>query len=428
MVTTQVPAAPSARIGCIDGLRGLALLGILPMNILVFGLPLQSYTSPVADGAVEGAGLAAYVAGELLVEGAMRALFAMLFGAGIAMLGTGERAKGAAIYYRRQFLLLCIGLVDLFVLLWIGDILIAYALAGMVLYPCRKWRPKALFVAAGLTFLSLAMLHGAIFAVLTIVPERAAAVEERIAAGEEVSAGERRLLDGWSEAEAELAPTDGVDEQEALRFTGSYWQSFAANAALFGDVWPLVPFMLWDSTACMLLGLALFKTGVLPGDRSSRFYTVLAVVGLTTGLAVNGYEVAMKVGTGFAIQWTSGFAPTYDLGRVSWALGIAAVTVIAFRRGWLPRLRDGLTVVGRMALTNYILQSALALAIFHDLGLGLWNDLARLQLYMIVLAQWVVHVAFSIWWLQRFRFGPLEWLWRSLTYGRIQMAAARPGA
>lgn len=425
-MTKQVPVPPSARIRCIDGLRGLALLGILPMNILVFGLPLQSYTSPVADGAVAGADLAAYVAGELLVEGAMRALFSMLFGAGIAMLATGERAKGAAIYYRRQILLLCVGLVDVLVLLWIGDILIPYALVGMILYPCRNWRPKALFVAAGLTFASLALLHGAMFAVLTIVPERAKAVEERIAAGEEVSAGERSLLDGWSEVEAELVPTDEIDEQEARRFRGSYSESFAANAAMFRDLWPLVLYILWDSSACMLLGLALLKTGVLRGDRSQRFYTVLAVVGVTTGLAVNGYEVAMKVGTDYSIQWTSGFAPTYDLGRVSWALGIAAITVIAFRRGWLARVGDGLVAVGRMALTNYILQSALALVIFHDLGLGLWNDLARHQLYMVVLAQWFVHVAVSTWWLRRFRFGPLEWLWRSLTYGRIEMAT-RPG-
>ena len=425
-MTKQVPVPPSARIRCIDGLRGLALLGILPMNILVFGLPLQSYTSPVADGAVAGADLAAYVAGELLVEGAMRALFSMLFGAGIAMLATGERAKGAAIYYRRQILLLCVGLVDVLVLLWIGDILIPYALVGMILYPCRNWRPKALFVAAGLTFASLALLHGAMFAVLTIVPERAKAVEERIAAGEEVSAGERSLLDGWSEVEAELVPTDEIDEQEARRFRGSYSESFTANAAMFRDLWPLVLYILWDSSACMLLGLALFKTGVLRGARSQRFYTVLAVVGVTTGLAVNGYEVAMKVGTDYSIQWTSGFAPTYDLGRVSWALGIAAITVIAFRRGWLARVGDGLVAVGRMALTNYILQSALALVIFHDLGLGLWNDLARHQLYMVVLAQWFVHVAVSTWWLRRFRFGPLEWLWRSLTYGRIEMAT-RPG-
>ena len=197
--------------------------------------------------------------------------------------------------------------------------------------------------------------------------------------------------------------------------------------ALFLELWALVVFILWDSSACMLLGLALFKTGVLRGDRSPRFYTVLAVACLATGLAVNGYEVAMKIGTDYSIRWTSGFAPTYDLGRVSWALGIAAVTVIAFRRGWLARTCDGLAAVGRMALTNYILQSVLALAIFHDLGLGLWNDLARHELYLIVLAQWIVHFAFSTWWLRRFRFGPLEWLWRSLTYGRIEMAA-RPGS
>ena len=117
--------------------------------------------------------------------------------------------------------------------------------------------------------------------------------------------------------------------------------------------------------------------------------------------------------------------PTNDIGRVSMALGYAALVMIVCSRGWLARVRYGLAAAGRMALSNYILQSIFGLVLFHEFGLGLWNDLARSALYVIVFAQWAVMIEFSIWWLRRYRFGPLEWLWRSLTYGRFQPMAVR---
>ena len=167
---TRAPIAPSSRIESIDVVRGFALLGILLMNILAFGLPSRAYFDPSVDGALAGADFGAYVTVELLVEGVMRALFSMLFGAGVVILATGERAKGAAVYYRRQLLLLAFGLLDAFVLLWAGDVLVAYALAGLVLYLCRNWQPKALLVTAGLVFAYLATVYGGLFMLLS-VPE-----------------------------------------------------------------------------------------------------------------------------------------------------------------------------------------------------------------------------------------------------------------
>ena len=134
----------------------------------------------------------------------------------------------------------------------------------------------------------------------------------------------------------------------------------------------------------------------------------------------------MKVTSGFDLKWVSGASvPTNDLGRVSMGLGYASLVMIICARGWLGRVRYGLAAAGRMALSNYILQSIFGLLLFHDIGLGLWNELARSELYVIVLAQWAVMIEFSIWWLRRYRFGPLEWLWRSLTYGRFQPMAVR---
>ena len=406
------PVAPAVRIESIDVVRGFALLGILLLNILGFGLPSRAYYDPSVDGALAGIDFQVFVGVELFAEGAMRALFSMLFGAGVAILVSGERAKSASVYYRRQLLLLAFGLIDAFVLLWAGDILFAYALAGLVLYFCRNWSAKALFATAALVFAYLATIYSGIFVMLSVP----------------AYTDDPAALEGWRQTKASFVPTAAQLAQERLIFEGNYWQAFVANSGpvlrLYTQGLPLVLF--WDALACMLLGMGLYKTGVLRGERRIPFYVVLGVCGFGVGLAVNAFEVSMKVGSGFALAWVSGASvPTNDLGRVAMAFGYLSLVMIVCARGWLPRIRFGLAAAGRMALSNYILQSLFGLVLFHEFGFGLWNELARHELYYVVLAQWAVMIVFSIWWLGRFRFGPLEWLWRSLTYGRFQPMAVR---
>ena len=417
------PTVPSERIQALDTIRGFALLGILLMNILAFGLPSRAYFNPSVDGALSGADFGVFCVVDLLVEGVMRAVFSMLFGVGIALTASRQtRPKGVGIYYRRQFLLLGIGLVDTFVLLWTGDILVSYALAGMVLYVCRNWRPRNLGIAAGCIFAYLAIAYAAIFLILSWGPVQATAVQTRITAGQAVSAEDRARLDAWVELQAAVHPSESIRAREALKFEGSYRQSFVANAEEAGEMYILfLPvFAIWDAAACMLLGMALYKTGFFQGLYSLRRYTLVAVLGFACGLTVNGFELAMKIGSGYAPQWVSGASVfTSDLGRVPMALGFVCVAMIAWQCDWFARPRRVLAAVGRMALTNYILQSVFGLVIFHDFGLGLWNELTRHQLYYIVLVEWLVLIWFSSWWLGRYRFGPLEWLWRSLTYGRM---------
>ena len=418
-----VPVAPAERIEAIDVVRGFALLGILLLNILAFGLPFRAYFDPTTDGATTGLDFAVYVGVELGAEGVLRALFSMLFGAGVVIFATGPRAKPAGIYYRRQLLLLAFGVFDALVLLWTGDILMLYALAGMALYPLRNWSAKALFATAGLVFGYLLVVYGGLFLLLTELPAQAAAVEARLAAGEAVSAEERAVLGEWAELRANFYPAAEALANERTKFGADYAAAFAANVREVGAllaIWPL--YLFWDALGCMLLGMALFKTGTLRGRRSVSFYRRLAVVGIGVGLAVNGLEVALKVRSGYAVQWVSGISVvTQDFGRVALALGYVGVIALVCLSGALAKLRSALAAVGRMALTNYLLQSALALVVFHGFGLALWNELPRHQLYGVVLAEWLVCIAFSVLWLRRYRYGPLEWLWRTLTYG------ARPG-
>ena len=334
---TPAPVAPDNRIEGLDVIRGFALLGILLLNILAFGLPFRAYFDPSVDGSVTGIDFGVFFAVDLLFEGAMRALFAMLFGAGIALLAAGDRGINPGIHYRRQFLLLAIGLLDALVLLWTGDILICYALAGMALYLCRNWQPRRLIVAATLVFLYLAAFYSVVFFLLSTMPKEVEAIEDRIASGIEIAADERALVEDWTELEASFDPPEHIRAREAMKFEGSYPEAFAANAQELGETYVVaLPLLfLWDAVACMLLGMALFKMGVLQGNRCVRFYALLAAAGFAIGLTFNWFELSMKIGSGYAMQWVSGASTfTYDIGRVSMALGFASVVLIVCQRGW----------------------------------------------------------------------------------------------
>lgn len=386
------PCPPSERVETLDVTRGFALLGILLMNILAFGLPLRAAFDPSVNGAVAGLDWGVFALVELFAEGAMRALFSILFGAGVVIFATGANAKPARVYFRRQWLLLAFGLVNAFVLLFYGDILVLYALAGMLLYFARDWSPRRLVIAAGVLFACLAVVYAAVFLLASVEPEQ---------------------LTAELQSESESA-------REVEKFRSAYVQAFALNAGDVLEAYLELPLSMWDAVACMLLGMALCKSGVLTGARAPRYYVALAIAGFSAGLAINGFELAMKTNSGYALPWVWGPFVTYDLGRVSMALGFMALIVLGCARGWFEAARRALAAVGRMALTNYLLQSLIGLLVFHAVGWGLWNELPRHRLYLVVAVEWVVLTAFSVWWLKRFRFGPTEWLWRSLTYGRAQ--------
>ena len=172
------PTAPSARIESLDVVRGVALLGILLLNIL-YGLPGLSYFTPVADGALSGINFAAFVTVETLFEGVMRGLFSMLFGAGVALFADG---RGAGPYYRRQVLLLGFGVFNALVLMFSGDILVTYALAGFILYFARNWRPRTLLIVAGVVYLWLGLLYGGLFSAASYIDQQAGADQASAAA------------------------------------------------------------------------------------------------------------------------------------------------------------------------------------------------------------------------------------------------------
>jgi uncharacterized protein len=415
------PTRPRERIVLLDALRGFALLGILLMNILGFGLLSPAYSNPgfdVAPGA--GADFWAWALVELFGEGSMRGLFSLLFGAGLVLFTTGSQARGAAVHYRRVLFLLLFGLFDAYVLLWFGDILVCYAICGALLYPLRDRSPRTLLILA----LLIGLLSSLSYAGLYFLLDYAKAAADTVAASPDPSALGAQVLEpaaAWDAFSADYLMGAAQLAEEQLARGGSYLTAFRWNAGMVNGMlfFVLPAFLLWDALMMMLLGMALYGRGVLRGGLSRRSAALWAAVGLGSGLAVNAAEVAQALRADldllavFAqLKWS------YHLGRVAMTLGYVGLIAWLLQAGILAGLLRRLAAVGRMALSNYLLHSLIALLLFTGAGLGLVGELSRAQLYAVVPAIWLLQLWLSPRWLSGRRFGPLEYLWRWLTYGR----------
>ena len=177
---------------------------------------------------------------------------------------------------------------------------------------------------------------------------------------------------------------------------------------------------LMECLGMMLLGMALLKYGVLTGAASPRVYATMMLVGYAIGLAVNLFETSNLIRDDFSVEALIQSYLTYDLGRIPMTLGHVGLIGLLYRTSALAAAMRALSAVGQMALTNYLTQSLICMFLFTGAGLALYGHLERHELYYVVAAIWVVQVIWSPLWLRRFRFGPLEWVWRSLTYWQRQ--------
>lgn len=419
------PVAGTERIESLDVLRGFALLGILLLNILGFGLHSAGYFNPlVGVGDNPTLNLAVWGGVNVFFEGAMRSLFSMLFGAGVVMFTTGlgsrsGQVKGAALHYKRNFWLLVFGVFDAYVLLWTGDILIVYAIAGALLYPLRNLAPRTLITLAAV----LLVLTSSFYTVSGIGLSMAREAAETVAAAPEAEHSEevRIMAEIWEEFAADYDPEDHAEELVKRR--GGYLEVAAFSARTMNEnLMFVVPiYMLWDALLMMLLGMAFYRLGILNGELSRQFYLRLAIAGFAVGVLANGYEMVRAIQSDFdLIVVFSYMQGTYHVGRLGMSLGWLGLVMLVCQSGAYAAMRGRLAAVGRTALSNYLLHSLICLYIFTGAGLGLVGELERWVLYPIVLVIWIAQLLVSPWWLERFAFGPAEWLWRSLTYGSRQ--------
>ncbi len=423
-VVTASPVTRKVRIRSIDTLRGVALLGILLMNIIAFGLPYASYFNPVFDSNLEGINLSTYIAMDIFVEGSMRGIFSMLFGAGFLLFITKPDTNEdlvRGLYFRRTVLLILIGVFNAYILVWPGDILFTYGVAGLLLYVFRHSSAKKLTLISGVIFALLAILHTASHMGSRGLREEVLEIEA-LPASTELNQVQQQTLAEWDTfLDQQLFTPELVEQDLQIRKSG-YLEIFLflVPFSLIIQTLGLVSSGLWDALAMMLLGMAFMKWGIFNASRSMRFYLGMFVIGFGTGLPINYFEVNAFVSSGFEIYWEAANRPTYDLGRLLVAIGYIGLIMMVCKSGILHLLRSALASVGQMALTNYLSQSLICNAIFMGWGFNLLGELERFQIYYVVLGVWLFQLIVSPIWLRYFRFGPAEWLWRSLTYKNKQ--------
>lgn len=424
-VAAPVPAAE--RITALDAVRGFALLGILLMNIVAWGMHLAAYDNPTVAGGATGLNLWMWTISHVLVEGKMRALFSMVFGAGIVLFTSRLEARGAGVavadlYYRRTLWLMAFGVAHVY-LLWIGEVLYPYALCALALFPFRNMRPRPLLAIAGslMVLLSIVSVWSAHDSRTTrdkgLEAIRLEAEGKKL---DEDRKSAKREYEDWLKM---VQPGPDEIKKDTKGFGGGLLDVLAYRARLvweYGHAYPYYSPWLLDVWAMMLAGMAFFKLGIIDGRRSNAFYLRLAVAAYVIGIGVNSFSAWNCIRTRWDPVLRGYFSTTYDLGRLAVSVGHMSLIVLMVRSGSLPSLSSRLAAVGRTAFSNYVLQSVICSLLFYGYGFGLYGKLQRYQLAYVVLPIWVVQLVVSPIWLRHFRFGPLEWCWRSLTYWKRQ--------
>ena len=420
----NIPISKKERIQSIDTLRGVAVFGILLMNIIAFAYPFAAYSNPAVDGATQGLDLFAFASMDVMVEGAMRALFSMLFGAGMLIFLNKPGADEAVVkglFYRRTVLLIGFGLVNAYLFVWVGDILYAYGVTGLLLYFFRNLEAKRLAIYSMCMVAVLMLLHSGLH-FSTKFLESEANVITSLPAGTELTVEQQESLDAWDAFLAGQSATPELIEEEMQIKKSGYVDNFihAAEENIFLQTVVFVAFVVWDVLSMMLLGMACWKWGLFDASRSMGFYTKLTLISFGIGIPINLLETMVFINSGFDFQCAASARRSYDIGRLTLAFGYIGLVMMICKSGVLSAFRNGMAAVGQMALTNYLSQSVICNFIFMGFGLGLVGELARHQVYYVVFGVWLFHVVFSVFWLKNYRFGPAEWLWRSMTYKKKQ--------
>jgi len=420
------PTEIKERINSVDTIRGVSLLGILLMNIIGFGL-YKAYFNPTNSGGATGWNLNVWWINTLFFEGTMRGMFSMLFGAGIVLFTnrTADNIQGVSVtdaFFRRLLWLFLFGVIHSYLLLWYGEILYPYAIIGMFAFSFRNWNPKQLVIGATVLCLIATALNVKDYYQAKDYAETATAAEMKKKEGKELTKPEKKAIEKWNEEVAnKIATPEGFANEKEEMNKG--YLSIVMHRAPRNQVMQTTTMyrvFFWDIFAMMLLGMAFLKNGILKAAKSNQYYLMMALVGYAIGLTTNYFESDYLVKHQFGILPFYLVDITHELGRVFTTVGHIAIIMLFIKSGMLMFLQRSLAAVGQMAFTNYIMQTIICNTIFMGFGFGMFGKLERHELYYIVISIWVFQLILSPIWLRYFRFGPLEWAWRSLTYWQRQ--------
>lgn len=420
------PTIKAYRIDSIDIIRGFALFGILLMNIVGFGL-YRAYFDPTNSGGATGLDLKAWWINNMFFEGTMRGLFSMLFGAGIVLF-TSRSSDGVQslsvtdAYFRRILWLFLFGVIHAYLLLWFGDILYPYAIIGLFAYSFRNCNPKKLIIAA-ITFSAiLTSLNVKDYVQSTDSFHNYSASLNRKNSGDSLSSENKKAIAEWETiVVSKKATREGfIDAKKELSkcYFSIVWYRSTLVQTLQTTI--MYRYFFWDIFAMMLLGMAFLKNGIFKAEKSNRFYLLMMLVGYLVGITTNYWESNHLITNNFSVLAFYLTDITHELGRVPTTIGHIGLIMLFIKSGKFLLFQKALAAVGQMAFTNYIMHTIICITIFMGFGFNMFGQLLRHELYYIVIGIWIVQLILSPIWLTYFRFGPLEWAWRSLTYWEKQ--------
>ena len=395
----------------LDAMRGFAVMGILAMNIIGFAMPEWAYVTPAAYGTDTLADQIAWAFSFIFVDGKMRGLFSLLFGASMMLIIDRATAKGesaAQVHYRRMAWLALFGLAHYF-FIWFGDILFLYAIIGMIAFRFRNWPPARLIKVAIIIFAVGLAIWGVQFGGLQAFQYFATQPD----ASADTARQFRELM-----ASADLAFNIAPD---LALHRGSY----AAIVMDKIDEWstPLILLVqsIGETLPLMMVGMAMQKSGFLTGAWGAADYRrwVMRMVpaGLLLTLALAVWIVAVDFDriTALAVLYFWGGIP-----RMMLTIGYAALLIMLIDRYRHHSMLTRVAAAGRAAFSNYLGTSIVMTTIFYGYGFGLFGHVGRAGLWLFVLGAWAAMLLWSKPWLMKFHYGPLEWLWRSLARGTVQ--------
>jgi uncharacterized protein len=413
------------RYGSLDLLRGIALLGVMLMNIPYMGNTFLAEWPPLPLDLTSPDWLV-FLFARLTTEGAARGLFSLLFGAGVLLItsrnGSFARPMNTAdVYFRRNLMLIALGLVNIGLLIWPGDILFFYGLSGLLLFSLRKLKPWILILLAVIS-IDLISTPGTLKAYDTQKKVAEATVAQKLKAqGKTLTDAQKKAIEFKTEFDKSLKPDPQALKEEArtrlshkpetlIGWSFAKWMEFQGSGLSFY-------IGIGESAGFMLIGMALFKWKVLTAERPLSLYLALAVIGYGLGSGIRLWRLSIVIPENFSvIHWEGGLL--YEPTRLCLSLGHIGLILSLYKLNLWGVAGKGFAALGRMALTNYLMQSAIALILFY--GVGVYGLFQWADLWLIGLSIIFGQILFSLLWLKVFQFGPAEWLLRSVSYGRLQ--------
>jgi uncharacterized protein len=405
-------AAAPQRLRTLDAVRGVAVMGILLLNIIDFAMPGYAEIDPSFYGGSTGANWWEWAIAYAIGDGKFRGLFTMMFGASTLLIADRALLSGqqpAKVHYARMATLFVFGMVHAY-LIWAGDILVLYALTGMIAFIGWRVRPRML-VTIGMLLLAFKLADGLV-AYQHLETARVASIQQT---------PDPTLAADWRAFRQQSDPQRDAIARELAGYRGSYGDALkvrAQTAIFFQTIVNRIAFI--DTLALMLIGMALFRWGFFSGTWSRRAYWLTAAavplawaayVPLIDWLDATHWAPLTMIATE-AIQ--------LSLLRPWLSLGYAALVILFVQSGRMPGLADRFAATGRMAFSNYLGTSIVCTLIFNGYGLGWYGYLQRWQCLIVVAGMWLLMLAWSKPWLDRFAYGPFEWLWRSAARGHWQ--------